>query len=240
MYSRYPGNERMSEVWDWHPPVGVWIGFLALFGVLVPYFRDKVGGCEKALWTFIFFGLLLLEMKSVYQDRNENQAQFEATVTRLQNIMSEATGGDSYINFGVSDPMGPTEIEVPGIAKGYVAATASPHLFGEFPLHDVVVSTFCSPGVGWIGPLTGVDYGTVLPNEIGRPRQGIYLQFPPTAQNGATCHLFISTSNGSYDQQVHFLMQNDKWTWASTLAKYGHSEFKQEFFGTGFPKDQKW
>jgi hypothetical protein len=163
-----------------------------------------------------------------------------STSVSMQNTLAELTGGDSYIYFDVSDPMGPTEIAVPGIAKGYVAANAFLRLVGEFPLHDVVVSPFCSPGVGWIGPLTGIDYGTVFPNEIGRTREYIYLQFPPTAQNGATCHLFISTSNGSYEQQVHFLMQNNKWTWASTLFKYGHSEFKQEFFGTGFPKDRKW
>jgi hypothetical protein len=54
------------------------------------------------------------------------------------------------------------------------------------------------------------------------------------------CYLFIGTSNGSYVQKVHFLKQNDKWTWASRFTKYGPKEFTREFLGVGFPEDHEW
>src|SRR5437868_7148035 len=65
------------ELWAWHPPVGVWMGILGFLGVLVALIRDltKIGNREKATWIFIMFALLMLEMKSVYQDRNEHDQQ---------------------------------------------------------------------------------------------------------------------------------------------------------------------
>jgi hypothetical protein len=228
--------QPIINLWHWHPPVGVWIGVLAVLAVLVPLFREKIGRKERAAWTGLMLILLLLEFKSIYQDRNEHQAEFETTLTGMEKLMSEATGGDSYIYFEVAEPTGPTEIVVPGIAKGYIFALALPHFVGEFPLHDVVVSPFCPSG--W---LPSVDYGTFFPNEIGRPRQFIYLQFPPTiSERDLNCGLFISTSNGSYSQNVHFLRKDDRWTWGSILGKYGQKEFRDEFFGAGFPKDYKW
>jgi hypothetical protein len=223
-------NGPMESLWEVLAALGPVA--LAVMGIALALSPNISNGMER-VWVFPFIFIGGLTTYTIWQ-------VMHSTTVSMQNTLAELTGGDSYIYFIVADPMAPMEIEVPGIAKGYVAAIASPSLVGEFALHDVVVSPSCSPGVGLIGPLTGFDYGTVFPNEIGRPRQGIYLQFPPTATKGATCNLFISTSNGSYDQQVHFLRQNDNWTWASTLFKYGHSEFKQEFFGTGFPKDQKW
>jgi len=220
----------MESLWEVSAAFGPVI--LAGMGIVLALSPNIANGMERVwVFPFIFIGGF-----TFYATLHV----MHSTSVSIQNTLAELTGGDSYLYFAVSDPMGPTEIAVPGIAKGYVAATAFPFLVGEFPLHDVVVSPSCNPGVGRIGPLMGINYGTVSPNEIGRPRQDIYLQFPPTAQNGATCDLFISTSNGSYEQQVHFLMHNNKWTWESTLFKYGHSEFKQEFFGTGFPKDQRW
>jgi hypothetical protein len=62
--------------WSWHPPVGIYIGILALLGVCVPLIRgDKVGPREKALWTAVMFMLVLFEIKSIYQDRNEHDKQ---------------------------------------------------------------------------------------------------------------------------------------------------------------------
>jgi hypothetical protein len=67
------------ELWAWHPPVGVWIGILGFLGVLVALIRDlsKIGRREKAAWVFVMFALLMLEIKSVYQDRNEHDQQQE-------------------------------------------------------------------------------------------------------------------------------------------------------------------
>src|SRR5579864_3208711 len=63
-------NLMFHALWAWHPPVGVWIGVLRLAGIIVPLVRDpkEMGKWEKATWTFVLFALLLLEMKTVYQD----------------------------------------------------------------------------------------------------------------------------------------------------------------------------
>jgi hypothetical protein len=229
-------------LWEWLPPVGVCMGILALFGVFVPLFWDRIPKCIKALWIFFFLVLLGVEVLSISHDRKENQAQFEATVSNLTKIISQATGGSSYIYFGVTSPTAfITAIPVPEIVQGYIWATAYLLFVGEFPLHDVVVAPFCP--MGW---LPTVYHHTVYPNELGRPRQSIYLQFPPTVgnppkeQNDAECHLFINTSNGSYDQVVHFTKDGDKWTWGSRLTKYGDPEFRHDFYGPGFSKDHKW
>jgi hypothetical protein len=246
--------QLLSHIWQWHPLVGVCIAALGLLGVLVPLIREKIGRREKAAWTLLLLALLLYEIKSVYQDRNEHDreqaalrteqlAEFnriadgmERSIVGMEKLMSEATGGDSYLYFDVGDPGGPTEIPAPGIIKGNIAATAIPDFVGDFPLHDVIVHASCP--FGW---MQLIDYGTMYPHEIGRPRQGIYLQFPSTTVRQADCYLLINTSNGSYFQIVRFLKEGDKWTWGSRFMKYGRpNEWKQEHFGDGFPRDEKW
>jgi len=92
--------------------------------------------------------------------------------------------------------------------------------------------------------LPTADYHTVYPSNS--THKGIYLQFPPSVgsppepRNEADCYLFIDASNGSYFQVVHFLKEGDKWAWASRLTKNNQPDFKQEFLGPGFPKDQRW
>jgi hypothetical protein len=81
--------------WSWHPPVGVWIGVLGLVGVVVPLIRDlgKIGKREKAVWTIVMFVLLGLEIKSVYQDRNEHdKQQSEARDRETRSFESIANG----------------------------------------------------------------------------------------------------------------------------------------------------
>lgn len=177
-----------------------------------------------------------------------SNTQFQATEQRMEGLITssrqieglsnenleQAKGGNSYMYFEIVGAvgLGPTEVEVPGIAKGYMFATAVPRLVGRFPLHNVFVAPFCP-----MGPLPSIDYGTVFPGEIGRPREGIYLQFPPTMpEQEITCVLLINASNGSYSQTIRFRRHDDKWTWASVLAKYGGG-LRREFFGPGFPKN---
>jgi hypothetical protein len=229
--------QRIRDLWSSLPlpPAGVCIGLVAVTGVFMPFFWSKINKYCKSLCIFLFFGLLCVEILSISEDRREAQKQFETTAADLKNIISNATGGNSYLYFDLTDPSGPLEIQVPDISPEYIFSTAVPHFVGEFPLHDVVVSPFCP--MGWL-PI--VDYRTVYPQEIGRPRQGIYLEFPPTLKESeARCVLFISTSNGSYSQIFQFSKQDDKWTWASKFGKYD-ADLKREFVGPGFPKDKKW
>jgi hypothetical protein len=87
--------EQAVNIWHWHPPVGVWIGILGLLGVLVPLFRDlpKIGKSEKAFWTFVMFALLLLEIKSAYQDRAEHDEEQANARTEQLNQFSKIAEG---------------------------------------------------------------------------------------------------------------------------------------------------
>lgn len=78
-------RQIISNIWAWYPPVGVFIGMLALLGVLVPLFRDitTMGAREKALWTAVMFALVLLEMRSIYWDRAAHDKQ-EANARSIQ------------------------------------------------------------------------------------------------------------------------------------------------------------
>jgi hypothetical protein len=85
----------LSDWWAIHPPVSVWIGVLGFLGVLLPLIRDisNIGKREKAIWTFVVFALLLLEIKSVYQDRNEHdQQQSEAREREAKSFETIALG----------------------------------------------------------------------------------------------------------------------------------------------------
>jgi len=72
-----PCPEIVSHWWNWHPPVGTFIAFLAVLGVLVPLFRDwgEIGKREKAVWTIIMFVLLGLELRTLYLDREEHDRE---------------------------------------------------------------------------------------------------------------------------------------------------------------------
>ena len=90
----------MCKLWSLHPPVGVYIAILALLGVIVPLVRDitKIGKREKALWTLIMFVLVLLEIKSIYQDRNEHEAQAAQDRTeQIEHFEKIASGIDATI-----------------------------------------------------------------------------------------------------------------------------------------------
>ena len=83
-----------------YPPVGVFIGILGLLGIFVPLIRDlaKMGKWEKALWTAVIFALLLLEIKSIYYDRSEHDAQqAEARAEQLRHFNEIAAGINTSI-----------------------------------------------------------------------------------------------------------------------------------------------
>ena len=73
----HPCIEAATRWWQWHPPIGSYIGFLAFLGVVVPLFRDlgKIGPREKAIWTLVIFALFGLELRTLYLDRDEHDAE---------------------------------------------------------------------------------------------------------------------------------------------------------------------
>src|SRR5579859_3114958 len=90
----------MSQLWTWHPPVGVYIAVLGVLGILVPFFRDitKIEKGEKALWTLVMVVLVLLEIKSIYQDRNEHdREQADARAEQLKQFSDIASRMDKSL-----------------------------------------------------------------------------------------------------------------------------------------------
>lgn len=76
--------------WQWHPPVGTFIALLGAVGILVPWlFRspEEMKRGEKALWTLLVFVLLLLEIRTLYRDREEHDAEVaHAECLQLQSL----------------------------------------------------------------------------------------------------------------------------------------------------------
>jgi hypothetical protein len=160
-----------AEIWEWHPPVGVYIGILGLLAVVVPLVREKAGKKERAAWTALMFTLLLLEIKSIYQDRDEHQQQFASTLAAMKQVFNEITGGDSYVYFKIDDKLdvvyGPSETEVEDIPKGYLYIRTYLAFVGNFPLHNVAVYRHCK----------------TLTNPLGGPHQGSsHFRLPPMAR----------------------------------------------------------
>jgi hypothetical protein len=90
------GTQCVSwDIWASHPPVGVWIGILGLLGAAVALTRDptKISQREKAVWILAMTALLLLEVKSVYQDRNEHDREQKETRERETEHFQEIANG---------------------------------------------------------------------------------------------------------------------------------------------------
>ena len=77
-----------------HPPVGTWIALLAVIGVLVPLFRswEKIGRGEKAVWTLAMFLLVGLEIRTLYLDRSEHDADQNLARCRELESFKEIAG----------------------------------------------------------------------------------------------------------------------------------------------------
>jgi hypothetical protein len=87
----------LTNLLNWHPPVGVFIAILALLGVLVPLLREKIGKREKAVWTALMFALLLMELRSIQLDhddqlkaRQKQDEQFSAIAGGLKDTVTTA------------------------------------------------------------------------------------------------------------------------------------------------------
>jgi hypothetical protein len=200
------------------------------------------------------FVLLLLEVKSVYQDRAEHdreqataraeqlsefgkiakgidttiensQRQFEVTV-------SELTGGSSYFYYECQMLAGPIEIDIPGAKKGSMLLNAYPRLTGSYSLHNLHVEA-----IGPTGRLPSIDYGTFAPGELGRSRYGLSLPFLPDKPK-QFFSIFINSSNGSYGQVILVEKIDDKWLWASRLYKGASHKPFRTWAAKGFPKEQ--
>lgn len=154
------------------------------------------------------------------------------TAKGIGELWAETTGGDAYIYFEVSFVGGPIEIAVPGVQKGMMVAGTYKQFVGKYPLHNVYLHVF-----GPLGHTHDIDYGTIFPKEMGRPRQSPELTFWPDKPN-QVFYFSINTSNGSYERTIRILKVGDKWLWANRLYKYGRKKPLRIWAVNGFPKDK--
>jgi len=82
-------------MWAWHPPVGTWIGVLGFLGVIVAIVRDpkEISQREKVVWIMALFLLLGLELKTLYQDRDEHDAAERESRERSEENFREIAKG---------------------------------------------------------------------------------------------------------------------------------------------------
>ena len=85
----------------WLPP-GVSIAVLGLLAVLVPFLRPEQSREEKAIWTAIFFALVVLEIVVIYRergkhdrdllnDRRDASNRFDQTIARFGELQATIT-----------------------------------------------------------------------------------------------------------------------------------------------------
>ena len=117
------------------------------------------------------------------KERNE-------TIMRLQNnIISQVTGGDSFIYLRTTDPI--------KNAKNMMLSMAFPTLSGRYSLHDVQIQIF-----GSLGGIIYLHYDLVSPNSpILEPRY-IELLFPEIISGVVDLTVFITSSAGTLFQTI--------------------------------------
>ena len=184
----------LGEAWHWHPPAA-WIASAGIF--LVPTLW--VSRAVRAVAIVGFLLLVSLEIRADFREERENQAA-------MREILSEATGGSSYVYFEVSAAGGPYEVPITGVVTGNVSAQLFPRFVGDYPLHDVTAFYGCTAH-------TFKLLGNLYPPSSGRSMLGLILQWRPT-DKAVDCSVTISASNRSFGQVFRFVREGSKWTWA--------------------------
>ncbi len=158
--------------------------------------------------------------------------RIQETVTGVNTLYSEITGANSYLYLDISFIAGPLGMDAGILKKGMMVGGTIPKFVGKYPLHNVFLSEFGPLGYG-----SQIDYGTIFPNEIGRPRSYPQIYFYPDKPK-QLFFFFITTSNGSYGEVVLVKKFGDKWLWACRFSKSGHKKPIRTWSAPEFPKDQ--
>ena len=143
------------NLWAWHPPVGVYIGILGFLGVLVALTRDptKIGSREKAAWLFVMFALLLLELKSVYKDRNEHDQQQKEARQRENDSFQTIADGINRTIITSEQQFEATTADMKELmhSASHIAATAKQSLDQITGNHQFCYLSLLRLGTGQIG-----------------------------------------------------------------------------------------
>jgi hypothetical protein len=243
MGKRMPAT--LTHLLEWYPPVGVFIGILALLGVLVPLLRDltKIGKWEKALWTIVMLALVGLEIRSIYLDRDaHDREQAAARAEQLKQFSEIAKGIDTSITNSQKQfdaTMSGIKMNIDTVTGGntFCYVMASP-VFSEFglniitigksPLHDVSV---------WM-----IDIDTMKQVVAGKPSlsyediQGYTINFPtipfltasttqmltriPTGiRTKRNLQITFSSLNGIWTETLKLEFVNGQWAQALKVGK---------------------
>jgi len=220
-----------GNTWAWHPPVGVWIGILGLLGVIVPLIRDinNIGRREKAVWTLVMFSLLLLEIKSVYQDRNEHDLQqAEARASEERNFEAIASGikesiAESDRNF--TETMSGLDASVKTSTGGssfcfirFVFRGSSAELVllhqGAYPLADVSVRIFDSDSFRFNTQTQPIHVGTV---PVRGSQELTQIVLPDMLEKKYIAS--FTARNGAWDQLIFLRKDHIGWHFATRVQE---------------------
>jgi len=210
------------------------LGILSVVAVIMTVRADRFSHGERVIYVLIASALLMVEMTSIYADRDrhdkeqadlrvrESEArkkESEAFAALIQNgnklfenqeqLFGEITGVGSYLF------MMPTEPRSSAGGKT-IEVDVSPHLVGVHPIHAVIVSIF-----GPRGSYAPLNYGDVFPHELQRPRQFKTIKFDDDDEQPISFGIGISGSNGSFFEELRFRKVGTTWKRMFAVFKEG-------------------
>ena len=224
---------------------GVSIAALGFAAVIMTVRAEKFSHTERVVWVFLGFLLMVVEVRTLYQDRQDSdqrnrvedareEAKFETTLHafEVQERQAQALLKTTQTTANLAKEN--LENVTGGDSYLYyqISSIAGPYKVNETQTSGsmyaatlpIVVGKFPLRGIyveyhgptGWMEP--DLTYETFLPHEIARKRDGKGLLFPAD-KSPQKFRIYINASNGSYEQDILFVEVKEKWTWASWLYK---------------------
>ncbi len=231
--------------WPFCP--GIFIAVLAVIAAIVT-FREKPKTWEKAAWTFIFLGLMSLEVWMMSIDRDANEAReraaeqtqlkgftdigegikasiaesdrnFAATMGRTNKVLDNITGGDS---FAYVSPQNFSGDQFPGVVwnNGEQALSGLTLTIAHTSEPDWGWAFFKPIFIGTIGPHEHAP----IPNFIFQPKAD-----PKTGQDNYW--IMLSAQNGTASQSIYFRRDRKNlanWAYSFQVSKQIPSEKPQK------------
>ena len=226
---------------------GIAIGLLGAIAALMAVRADRFTGGEKAVWILISVALIVVEFWAIYHDRSEHDKEQAAILLEEHTARrKEAEAFAALIKEGKGLIASQEQITNQMTGQGsyfYLMPTAAfplqsnalwsnalPEFVGRYPLHDMFVDVEGPGGFRW-----SHDYGTMFPEELGRPREGAALTFKSNDPQPITFYISINASNGSFFEEIRFQKVDGQWRRALTVSNYKATKPVCTWMEIGFP-----